>query len=415
MLKWWNRQQLYFRVLVGITIGLIVGFTFGESAQWLMKPIGTAFLRLLFFLVTPLTLFTLVSGITKMESAKSLASMGGKLILYYAITSVIAVFMSFAISLAINPGAEGAGLLGGAAAGEKAEFSFIENAIKWIPTNPFEALATGNILQVVFFSVFLGCVLLILGERAKTVTKLFDEGCEIMLTITGYIMSLAPYGIMGLTSDMVSSLSGKMFAEVGKFLLADWVSILAVVFILYPIQLKVLANINPIKFFKAITPAMLIAASTTSSSAALPVSLDVAAKNLRISESIYGFGLTVGSTINSNGMTCVLAAICVFAANLYGMTLTLPMILQFGILAVMLSMGTGGVKGGGIVLSTVLLQSMGLPLELVPILAAIWPIGDIAHTSGNVVGDLVGVTIISARENDMDVEGFNHNFVSERV
>lgn len=407
-MKWWSRQQLYVQIIIGIIVGLIIGFTIGEQVSFVMKPIGDVFLRLLMMLIPPVVLFTIISGITKMEDVKSLTSVGGKLLFYYAWTSVAAMVVAMAIGLAINPGKDTPGLLATATNTIKTEeFSFIDNMIKWVPVNPFEAMATGNILQILFFSVFIGIALLLLREKVTLVTQVIDQGCELMLKVTDMVMSLAPYGIMALMSELVRTLGVKTLAEVGKFVVADYLAILIILLIVYPLQLKLMANISPARFLQAITPAILIAASTTSSAASLPVNLNVAEKNLKLPEKIYGFGLTVGATVNSNGMAAALGVICIFAANLFGMELTLPMLAQFGLVGVLASMGTAGVKGAGIVLSTILLQTMQLPLTLVPILAAIWPVVDIAHTTGNVVGDLVGVSIIAARSGNMDVETFN--------
>jgi Na+/H+-dicarboxylate symporter len=218
----------------------------------------------------------------------------------------------------------------------------------------------------------------------------------------------SPYGIMALISELVQSMSGQTLAEVGKFILADYVALAIVCIIVYSVQLKLMSKINVLKFFKAIVPSILVAASTTSSAATLPINLNVAEKNLKLPEKIYGFGLTIGSSVNSNGMAVALGVIIVFSANIYGLELTLPFILKFGLVGVLLSMGTAGVKGAGIVLSSVILDTMGLPLTVVPLFAAIWPIIDIGHTTVNVVGDMVGVTLIAAREGEMDVEAFNN-------
>jgi Na+/H+-dicarboxylate symporter len=413
-MKWWNKQQLYVQIFIGIVLGLIIGFTVGGQVSFIMKPIGDVFLRLLMMLIAPVVLFTIVSGITKMEDVKSLTSVGGKLLIYYTLTSVIAMVVAMVIGIVIDPGKDTPGLLSGVIDTTKAsKFSFVDNMIKWVPVNPFEALATGNVLQILFFSVFLGIALLLLRDKVKFVTQVIDQGAEVMLKITDMVMSLAPYGILALVSEMVHSLSAKTLAEVGKFIAADTLAMLALLILVYPIQLKLMAGISPTRFYKAITPAILIAASTTSSAASLPVNLNVAEKNLKLPEKIYGFGLTVGATINSNGMAAALGVICIFAANLFGMNLTLPMLFQFGLVGVLSSMGTAGVKGAGVVLSAILLQTMGLPLTLIPILAAIWPVIDIAHTTCNVVGDMVGVSIISAKAGEMDVKAFNENTVHE--
>lgn len=407
-MKWWGRQELYVKILVGIILGLIFGFTIGGKISFIMIPIGEAFLRLLKMLIAPVVFFTIVSGITKMEDVKSLQSIGSKLLLYYAVTSLFSIAIGIGIGLIVNPGKDMAGFLTSSTETlKKSDFNFVKNMLTWIPTNPFEALAKADVMQVLFFAVFLGIVLLILGERTQNIIKLFDEASEISLKITDMVMRLAPYCIMALVSELVQSMGSKTLAEVGKFILADYLALIIVLIIVYPLQLQIMAKISTLKFFKAIIPAILIAASTTSSAATLPVNLSVAEKNLKLPEKIYGFGLTIGASVNSNGMAVVLGVIIVFASNVFNLPLTLPLVLEFGVVGLLLSMGTAGVKGAGIVLSSVILDTMGLPLTIVPILAAIWPIIDIGHTTVNVVGDLVGVAIISAQSGEMDVDSFN--------
>lgn len=411
-MKWWFKQELYVKIFVCIILGVALGFIAGAKVSFIMAPIGDAFLRLLKMLIAPVIFFTIVSGITKMEDVGNLKAVGSKLLIYYALTSLLSVVIGLGVGLVIAPGKDLAGFLQNSTKTVKnSDFSFVKNMLDWIPTNPFEALATANVMQILFFSLILGVVLLILGERAKHVVKIVDEGSEIMLKVTDIVMSLAPYGILALTSEMVRSMSGAALAEVAKFILSDYVALFLILLVVYPLQFKLLTKISTTQFYKAIAPSILIAASTTSSAATLPVNLNVAEKNLKLPEKIYGFGLTIGATANSNGMACVLGVIIVFAANLFGMELTLAYIAEFVLVGLLLSMGTAGVKGAGIVLSSIILQTMNLPLTLVPILAAIWPLIDIGHTTVNVVGDLVGVSIIAARSGEMDVDTFNKTTV----
>lgn len=231
-----------------------------------------------------------------------------------------------------------------------------------------------------------------------------------MLKVTDIVMGFAPYGILALMSELVHTLDVSTLAEVVKFVISDYAAMIVILVLVYPLQFKLLSKIPFIPFYKAASPAVLIAASTTSSAATLPVSLKIADESLHIPEKIYGFGLTVGATINSNGMAASIGLIAVFACNLYGLELTIPLMVQFIVVGLLLSMGTAGVKGAGVVLSTVLLESMNLPLSLVPVLAAIWPVLDIGHTTANVVGDLVGISIIADRAGEMDTEQFKKDF-----
>ena len=408
-MKWWFSRKLYVKIFICIALGLVLGLTVGDKAAVILKPIGDIFLRLLKMLIAPVIFFTIVSGITKMEDVKSLRSIGGKILIYYLGTSVLAVIIGIAVGMVINPGTKGMIFSEAGDIGEIAKFSFIDSIVSYVPTNPFEALVEANVLQILFFSIFLGIVLLLLGDKVKVVTTLMDQGAEVMIKITELVMEVSPYGILALIVQMVNSLSVSTLAEVGKFIIADYIALVIVLLVIYPLQLKFMAKIKTIPFFKAVSPAILIAASPTSSAATLPVNLNVADKNLKIPEKIYGFGLTIGATVNTNGMAVAIGVIAIFACNIYGVPITLPLLFQFVFLGLVLSSGSAGVKGAGIVLSATLLSTMNLPLDIVPILAAIWPVIDIGHTTVNVVGDLVGVSVIAARAGEMDVEGFNNS------
>jgi Na+/H+-dicarboxylate symporter len=248
---------------------------------------------------------------------------------------------------------------------------------------------------------------LALGRRAERAIELFAVGADLMITITEFVMKLAPYGILALVACMVASLGVEMLGAVVRFIITDYLALAVVLILVYPLLLKTLGKLNPIRFYRNVSPAMLVAASTTSSSATLPVSMGVAEKNLGVSEKVYGFTLPLGTTINMDGVAVAIGVIAVFASNLYNEPITLARIFQFVFLGLVLSIGTAGIKGAGIVISTVLLQTLGLPLTIVPILASIWPVVDIGHTTCNVSGDLCGTTIIASRLKMMDTAIFN--------
>ena len=409
-MKWWKSRPLYTKIFIGLILGIIVGFVAGEQVSFIMQPIGDIFLRMLQMLVAPVVFFTIVNGITKMEDTKTLASVGGRLFVYYALTSLLAVVVGAGLAMITQPGKGSTAFLDENAQVDASDFNLIDNIVSWVPTNPFQALNEANVLQILFFAIMLGITLLLLGDKVKGVINLFDEGTEIMFKITDIVMSFSPYGILALMSELVHTLDLSTLAQVGVFILTDYAGLLIILLIVYPIQLKFMSKIPVIPFFKAVSPVMLVAASTTSSAACLPVSLKLADESFHVPEKIYGFGLTAGSSINSNGMAVAIGVISVFACNLYGMPLTAGIVTQFIITGLLLSMGTAGVKGAGVVLSTVMLQSLGLPLTLVPVLAAIWPIIDIGHTTMNVVGDMVGVCIIADRSGEMDTERFKKEF-----
>ena len=405
-MRWWFKQQLHIQIFICIAIGIGLGLILGPNAT-VLKPFGDIFIRLLKMLIVPLTFFTLISGIIKMEDLRSLRSVGGMTLLYYAATSLLAAVTGMIVALIIRPGKEALGLLNAGVKIETTPFNFIENIVSWIPANPIEAMANTNMLQVIVFSLIVGISLLTLGKRVGGLLKLVTEGADLMIKITEFVMKTAPYGILALIANMVGTLGAKMLSEVGRLILADSIAIILILICVYPMLLKVFSKKNPFRFYRNVAPAILVAASTTSSAATLPVAMRVASKNLGASEKIYGFTLPLGATINMDGMAASIGVIGVFAANMYGVPITAALMFQFVFLGLILSIGTAGIKGAGIVMSTILLQTLNMPLTLIPILAAVWPIIDIAHTTCNVTGDLCGTTIIGSRLNDINNEIFN--------
>jgi len=404
-MKWWFRQPLSRQILICIVVGVALGYLLGPRAIWL-KPIGDIFIRLLMMLIVPLTFFTLISGITKLESLSSFRSLGGLTVLYFVVSSLLAAILGMTTALIIQPGRKTAGLFTGGEHVEAADFNFLDTLVSWFPKNPIEAMAEGNMLQIIIFSLIVGIGLIALGKKAQHIIVLINEGAELMIVITEFVMKTAPYGILALVANMVASLGSQMLREVFRLILSDYLAQILLLIIIYPIFLRFLARLNPLRFYGKVAPAMLVAASTTSSGATLPVSMAVAEDNLGVSKKVWGFSLPLGATVNMDGMAAAIGVIAVFAANLYGITLTPTLMLQIVFLGLALSIGTAGIKGGGIIMSGILLQSLNMPLTLIPILASLWPILDIGHTTSNVTGDLVGTTLVGSRLKLMDKKIF---------
>ena len=395
-MKWWFKQQLYTQIFFGIVLGIIAGIFLGSKVVYI-KPIGDIFIRLLMMLIVPLTFFTLISGITKLENLRSFRTIGSLTIIYYLASSLFSAALGLVTGLIIKPGKNAVGILETGTKVAEADFNFIDNLVSWFPKNPIKAMTEGNMLQIIIFSIILGLSLLAMEQKGKNLTKIFHDGADLMITVTEFVMKTAPYGIMALVANMVASIGKDMLAEVGRFIMADFAAMGLLLVVFYPPLIKFISRLNPIRFYRNISPAMLVAGSTTSSGATLPVSMTAAEDNLGISEKVWGFTLPLGVTVNMNGMAASIGVISVFAANLYGVPITPALILQIVFLGLVLSVGTAGVKGGGIVMSGILLQTLNMPLTLIPILASIWPVIDIGHTTCNVTGDLVGTTIVSSR------------------
>lgn len=389
-----------------LALGIIVGYILGPQAT-ILKPLGDAFIRLLKMLIVPLVFFTLVSGVTKMGSPKELKRVGGFIVLYYVITSAFAAAVGTFLALAVRPGLGVQGALGKMTELKVAKYSVVDSILNWIPTNPVQAMAEMNMLQIIFFALLVGVVLLLLGEKADYVTKFMNQASDVVIRITELVMEVAPYGIFALVAEVVGTIGGKMLAAVTKLILADYAAIIIMIVLVYPLLLKTLSKVPVLAFYKHISPAMIVAASTTSSAATLPVEMKIAQERLGVPERIYGFTLPLGNTANMDGFAAAIGVISVFALDIFNVPISAGLIIQIVYLGLVLSIGAAGVKGAGIVMSAVLFEALGVPQTLLPILAAIWPIIDIPHTTTNVTGDVVGTTICAARYNELDWDVFN--------
>jgi Na+/H+-dicarboxylate symporter len=238
------------------------------------------------------------------------------------------------------------------------------------------------------------------------VTDLVNQTGDVMLKLTEFVMAFAPYGILALVANMVGSLGASMLKEVGRFIITDYIGLIIISVVEYPLLLKLIGKLSPARFYRNVAPVMLVAASTTSSNATLPAGMNAAQEAEGVPEKVYGFTLPLGATVNMDGMANAIGVIAVFACNLYGMKISPALIFEFVFLSLVLSTGCAGVKGAGIVMSGVLLQTLGMPLTLLPVLAAVWPILDIGHTTMNVAGDHVGTCIVANRLGMLDQDVF---------
>ena len=390
------KAPLWAQILAAIVIGVLIGAVSPEAAE-VLSPLGDIFLNLLKMLIVPLVFFSITNGICKMQNGKQLRSVGGRIVLYYVASSAAASVFGVVGGLITQPGKNITDFVLAEEAAEAADFSMIDNIISWFPSNIVKAMADGNMIQIIVFCLFLGVALLALGEKASMVIKFIDEGNEIMLKITEYVIAISPLGILSLMASMVSTVSGAMMKEVIVFIATIDITIVVFAAVFYPLVLKFVGHLKVSKFFKEASASMLVAFTTTSSAATLPVSIKVADEKLGCSEKVYGFTLPLGNTCNMDGAAIQFAVVAIFACNLFGIPLTAERIFQFVFLSLILSIGAAGVKGAGIIMSTIIIQTLigDAGLTLIPIIAAVWPTLDPFATCANNVGDLTGTTIVS--------------------
>jgi Na+/H+-dicarboxylate symporter len=406
-MKWWLRQKLHTQVLIGAALGIIAGILLQEHAAYL-DPIGQIFLRLLKFLVVPLVVATLLSGVLQMQSVRELGSVGARFFAYLTVTSLVASAIGVGMALLLRPGL---GLdLASIEPEEVAadEYSVTDQLLGWVPDNFFLAMSEMDMIPVIIGTILFAVTMLLIGEeRLPRAYALVREGTEIMLKLTNMIILVSPYGVFALLAVLVGTTGTEMLGAAAKFVIADVAGIVLVAVIVYPVILAVFARLNPLRFYRNAWPSTMFAMTTSSSAATIPVSMRVSEDNMGVPRKIYGFTIPFGATANMDGFAVALGVISIFAADAFGMPITVGLVAQIILLGLALSIGAAGVRGAGIVMSAVLFEALGLPLDLIPLLAAIWPIIDVAHTGLNITGDLTGTATVASQTKDLDRKVFD--------
>lgn len=393
-------MKLFQKILIGFVLGAILGAIWGPGIVWI-KPVGTIFLNLLKMLIIPLIFSTLVVGVASIAEPKKLGRVAGKTIIYYLITTGIAIVIGLLVGNIIQPGAGMNLVLEGAAQEAAKTPSLVDTIVNLIPTNPIGAMAQGTVLQVIVFALFFGYAMTKAGEKGKAVLKFFEGFAETMYKLTGTVMGFAPYGVFALIAVTVGAQGLAVLIPFAKLIFAVYLGIIIHEVVVYSGMVSIIGKMSPGKFFKGISEASLLAFTTASSSATLPVTMRASQENLGVSPTISSFVLPLGATVNMDG-TAMYQGICaLFVAQAYGIHLGLGGQLTVLLTALLASIGTAGVPGAGLVMLTMVLTSVGLPLEGVALIAGIDRILDMARTSCNVTGDAACAVVVAKTEGEL--------------
>ena len=354
-------------------------------------------------LIVPLISLSLIASITSMNDPKSVGRMGLKSFVSYIITTAIAIALGLGIAALIQPGTGiTLDLAQQATPVETVTFSLVDTLINLIPINPIAAFAKGEILQIIVFSIFLGLAINIAGEKGTKVAEFMQSGAEVMYSMTQIVMKFAPLGVFALIASTAGTQDSELLWGLLKIILTVYlVCGLHIFFTLGTITL-LFAKLNPLVFFKKIFPVQMLAYTTSSSSATLPFTMEVAERDLNVSKKISSFTLPLGTTINMDG-TAIYQGVCVmFVAQALNIDLSMGDYITVILTATLASIGTAGVPGAGLIMLSLVLASIGLPLEAVAIIAGIDRILDMMRTVVNVTGDLAIATAINESEKIFD-------------
>lgn len=399
-------MKLTTKILIGLGLGAMTGLIlnifspelFSVLDKFLFTPLGKIFINLISMLVVPIVLFSIILGTAGLGDPKKLGRIGLKTVTYFLATTAIAIVIGISLAYLIKPGLMGEFDTSGAEFKAEKAPSVSETFLNLIPTNPFEALTTGNMLQVIIFALFIGIALTALGTKTKGVLNLVEQGNDIMMYLVGLVMKFAPYGTFGLIATAIGSQGIGAIKAMGVYMLVVVLALIIHAVLTYGSSVYLFARKSPLWFFKGFSPAMGVAFSTSSSNATLPVSMETAQKNLRVPESVSSFVQPLGATINMDGTAIMQGVATIFIAQVYGVDLTLAELGTVVITAVLASIGTAGVPGVGLIMLAMVLQSVGLPVEGIGLILGIDRLLDMARTAVNITGDAACAVIVAESE-----------------
>ena len=411
--------KIFISLILGAIFGIILCYMVPSShikddiiVEGILYVIGQGFIRLMKMLVVPLVFCSLVCGSMSIGDTKKLGTVGVRTLVFYLFTTAPAVTVALSVGNIINPGVglDMSAVQSNAADVQSMEAtSLTDTLLNIIPDNPINSLANGNMLQIIVFALIVGIILAKLGERTETVGNFFSQFNDIMMEMTMMVMSLAPIGVFCLISRTFANIGFSAFVPLAKYMIGVLIALAIQCFVVYMALLKVFTGLNPIIFIKNFFPVMAFAFSTATSNATIPMSIDTLSKKMGVSKKISSFTIPLGATINMDGTAIMQGVAVVFAAQAFGIHLSLTDYLTVIGTATLASIGTAGVPSVGLVTLTMVFNSVGLPVEAIGLIMGIDRILDMTRTAVNITGDAVCTTIVANQNKALDREVFNNS------
>ncbi len=392
------------QIMFAMLLGVIVGILFREHAL-VFEPLGNVFIRLLKMIIVPIIFSSLVVGVVSLGSVQSLGRLGMRTFLYYMVTTIMAVMIGLIVVNFIKPGFDtdvDLALFSSNPITDSIdhEVSVVSVITDIVPSNIISAIATENMLGIIFFSIIFGTALLSLDIKGGTVKQFIEEFNNLFLKITDWIMKLSPIGVFALIATMVGQTGFAIFKPVAFYVATVLIAIAIHLLFTLSSILIIVARYSPVTFFQKIFPAIATAFSTDSSIATLPVTMECLEKNVGVSKKVVGFIAPLGATVNMDGTALYEAVAAVFIAQVVGIDMTITQQIIVMLTAVLASVGAAGIPSAGLVTMVIVLKSVNLPLEGIGILLAVDRILDMFRTSVNIISDSCGALVIGRLEGE---------------
>ncbi|MBO8435097.1 MAG: dicarboxylate/amino acid:cation symporter [Tyzzerella sp.] len=403
-------------IFIGLLIGIVLGFlmkqlpsgTFRDTilVGGIIKFIGNGFINLIKMIVVPLVFCSLSYAVCDMSDFKKLGRISFKTITFYLATTALAVTIATILGLVLKPGAglDLSQLIQGDYDISNSK-PIVDMLLEILPTNPIKAMAEGNLLQIIVFALFFGVSVALIGEKGKILVNILDALNECVLKIVTMVMYVAPIGVCALIANTVYSVGLESLVSVAKMIGVVAIGMLIHSFVVYSGLLKVFTGLPVRKFLKEYSTVATVTFTTSSSNASLPVSME-AMEKLGVDKSVYSFTLPLGATINMDGTAIMQGVAAVFIAQVYGMDMSIQMILSVILTAVLASIGTAGAPGVGMITLAMVLESAGLPVDGIALIIGFDRILDMMRTTVNVMGDCVCSVIVADSEKELDREKY---------
>ena len=407
-------QQIFISLIIGIVVGILIHYFMPEGhfrddilIEGIFYTIGQVFIRLMQMLVVPLVFFSIADGCRNLGDTETLGKVGVRIVVFYICTTALAIFLSLVLANIINPG-KGMNLSLGAnefevESGE--EFSISKTILNFVPTNPIGALANGEMIQIIIFAVIVGLLIASMEDRLMTLGNVVTEMNDLMMGMTMWVMKLAPIGVFFLITRTFASLGYDVIISMLSYMATVLGGLAVQLILVYMILLAAFTRVNPINFLKKFAPVMTFAFSTASSNATVPVNIKTL-EEMGVDRKISSFTIPLGATINMDGTAIMQGVAVVFIANAYNIDLTAADFATVILTATIASVGTAGIPSVGLITLSMVLQSVGLPVEGIAMIMGIDRILDMARSAINISGDASGTIIVANSVGAFDKEKF---------
>lgn len=413
-----KKMSLTIKVLLGMGLGILVGlflnltglvanpFVDGYIVNGLFHIVGKMFVNALKMLVVPLVFFSLICGVCGIGDIRMLGRVGGKSFALYMMTTAIAIATAIIIAVTFGIG-KGMDVDSAANFTGKESPPLTEVLISIIPTNPVNAMAQGDMLPLIFFSILLGISMLLVGRKAKGFVAGAEVANEIMMKMVTIVMAVAPYAVFALIAKSISTLGLDLLYSLAGYVLVLVGALMFHLFVTLMVVLKLFSGLSPAIFLKKIRNVQVFAFSTASSNATIPVTMRTVTERFGVNNSVASFTVPFGATINMDGTAIMQGVATVFIANVYGVELGMTGYLTVILMSVLASIGTAGVPGVGLIMLSMVFAQVGLPIEGIGLILGVDRLMDMIRTAVNVSGDATVSTIVAKSEGKMDLAVYN--------